>query len=83
MAERSKHGYATKYVADERSRLLDDEKSKRFAKHVLQYGPERHRDCEARGYYRVNAARYDVLCSCFCIVRVDHRSIALQEAHIR
>lgn len=80
---RSSAGYSQKYVPDEQGKLQTDEKSLRFAKHVLSFGPESHRDHEPRGTYPTATGSYAVLCSCFAIVRVRHSTIAAQEAHIR
>lgn len=77
---RSAAGYST-YEELDQGKLRTDDRSIRFAAHILGFGPDRHRDHAARGIFPIVDARYDVMCSCGIVVRVSHRTVARQEAH--
>lgn len=78
---RSVGGYSTAPV-EELGKIKSDDKSVRFAQHLLQYGPERHRDHDARGMYATDSSCYRVECGCGCVVRVSFEVLARQEASL-
>lgn len=69
---RSVGGYSA-HIEPDRGRLQTDARSRRFAAHVLSFGPGRHRAHEALGTYPTTDSCYQVQCSCgpWCGCRFD------------